>query len=57
MSIMRITLLLISATLLMFSCGKNSNKKTIYVNNILELNKVLEQTVPGDEIVLANGVW
>lgn len=54
---MRITLLLISAILLMFSCSENSNQKTIYVKNILELNKVLEQTAPGDEIVLANGVW
>lgn len=53
---MRNTILLISVLLLLFSCEK-SNQKRIYVTDILELNKALDLAVPGDEIVMANGVW
>jgi len=39
----------------MFSCSENS--KSIIVKSSLELGNAIEQASPGDEIVLANGVW
>lgn len=54
---MKNIILLISVLILFFSCGENSMQKGIFVRNILELNKALENAVPGDEIILANGVW
>jgi poly(beta-D-mannuronate) lyase len=43
--------------LLLFSCKEKLHKKIIYVNDSTELNKVIAKVVPGDEIVLKNGVW
>ncbi|MBU2947438.1 chondroitinase-B domain-containing protein [Zobellia uliginosa] len=54
---MKANLLLIVAIFLLLSCGKNSNGKTLHVNDIPELNKAIEEAVPGDEIVMANGTW
>ena len=54
---MKNTILLISTVVLLFSCNGISNHESIYVKDILELNKAIEKAVPGDDIVLANGVW
>ena len=54
---MKNTILLISALLLLISCNVNSTKNSILVKDSSELNKAIEQAVPGDEIVLANGIW
>ena len=43
--------------LLQLSCGKNANKDRIFVKDISELNKAINQAVPGAEIVLSNGIW
>ncbi|MDV7187985.1 chondroitinase-B domain-containing protein [Lutibacter sp. TH_r2] len=47
--------LLVSLTILLFSCTENS--KQINVKNIQELNTAIKKAVPGDEIVLADGIW
>lgn len=52
---MKNTVLLLSAMFLLFSCTENS--KSIYVKDIVELNNAIKNVVPGDAIVLANGVW
>jgi poly(beta-D-mannuronate) lyase len=49
--------LLISTLFLFFSCGEKTQQNSIFVKDILELNKAIDQIAPGDEIVLANGVW
>ena len=49
--------LLLIAFVLLFSCGKNTNKKDSYVNNIDELNKAIAEANAGDEIVMADGDW
>jgi len=49
--------LVISALLLLFSCGENSDSNSIYVKDIVELNEALAKAAPGDEIVMANGDW
>ena len=68
---MKNCLLLIFAMLLLFSCATNSNLKdplpilesatvdlkSTKVNDIEELNKAISEANPGDEIVLANGIW
>ncbi|MGB5666912.1 MAG: chondroitinase-B domain-containing protein, partial [Maribacter sp.] len=54
---MQKSFLVISAFLLLFSCGENSDPKGIYVKNIVELNEALAKAAPGDEIVMANGDW
>ncbi|PCJ96115.1 MAG: alginate lyase [Flavobacteriaceae bacterium] len=54
---MKTSLLLISMALLLLSCGENSNHKGIYVKDITELNQAIEQAIPGDEIIMANGDW
>jgi poly(beta-D-mannuronate) lyase len=54
---MKHALLLACAVLLLVSCGGNSNPETIYVKDIEELDNAIGQATPGDEIVLANGVW
>ena len=50
-------LLILSALLWLISCGKKTAQNTIHVKNIHELNKAIKKVVPGDEIVLTNGVW
>lgn len=54
---MKNKLLLIGVILLLFSCDKNLKLEGIYVKDIDELNKAINQATPGGEIVLANGVW
>lgn len=54
---MKYSFLLISTVLLLFSCVDNSNQKSIYVNDIVELNEALKKASPGDVIVMANGDW
>ena len=49
--------LLLSVVFLLFSCGKNTNKKDSYVSNIVELNKAIAEAIAGDKIVMANGEW
>ena len=49
--------LLISAVLLLFSCGDTSDREGIYVKNITELDEAIAKAGPGDEIVMANGNW
>ena len=43
--------------LLSFSCKEASTKSIIQVANIEELNEAIKNANPGDNIVLANGVW
>ena len=50
-------LLLFSALLLFCSFSTNPIEKRIYVKNVTELKTAIEKAVPGDEIVLANGIW
>ncbi len=47
----------IGLVFLLFSCGENLPLKSIYVKDALELEKAIHQATPGDEIVMANGVW
>jgi poly(beta-D-mannuronate) lyase len=47
---------ILSFILLFISCKETSNN-TIKVANIEELNAAITNAKPGDEIVLANGVW
>lgn len=50
-------ILIISAlSFLLFSCG-NIKNRGINVNNADELKKAVATAEPGDEIILANGVW
>jgi len=51
------SLFLISAVLLLISCGDNATKTGIYVKDIAELNAAIAKANPGDEIVMANGDW
>lgn len=54
---MKKSIFLVGVLLFILSCQENSNKNQVIVKDILELNKALEQIKPGDDIVLANGVW
>ncbi len=54
---MKNNLLLAVAVLLLFSCNINSKRESVYVKDIHELNKAINEATPGSEIVLANGVW
>lgn len=40
-----------------FSCKENSIINQFLVNNATELNSAIKESKPGDNIVLANGVW
>jgi len=51
------SLLLLVASVLLFSCGENTTDTRLLVNNLSELNKAIEKASPGDNIILANGVW
>lgn len=51
------SLVLISAVLLLISCGENGTKTGIYVKDITELNAAIAKATAGDEIVMANGDW
>ncbi len=68
---MKNQLLFVFSLLLFFSCASNatlkdtiptlespiSNSKTTQVTNKDELNTAIREASPGDEIVLANGIW
>ena len=54
---MKKTLLFISFLFLLISCENTTTHAVINVKNIIELNEVLEKVMPGDEIILANGIW
>lgn len=49
--------LLLSIVLAIFSCSENMGRNSIYVKDIVELNKAITDAKPGDEIVMANGKW
>jgi len=54
---MRKSLFLISAFFLLFSCRESDTLKGFQVNDINELNEAIDNAKPGDDIILANGVW
>ncbi len=54
---MRKTIVLTLTVLLLLSCDKKSSTEGIYVKDFDELNKAIREIAPGDEIVMANGVW
>lgn len=54
---MKKILLVITSLFLMASCEENNSKKSIYVKDIAELNQAIKQAVPGDDIILSNGIW
>lgn len=45
------------AFLLFFSCEKNSKAKSIYVKDFKELKEAIRQAIPGNEIILRNGIY
>lgn len=47
----------IIVVLLLLSCGENTNKTSIYVKNVGELDEAIAKAAPGDEIIMANGDW
>ncbi len=54
---MKNTILIIITVLFFYSCGKNTNTKSIVTSNISELNNAIQQAKPGSDIILANGIW
>ena len=42
---------------LLASCKKNIGNNGIYVENATELKNAIEQSKPGDNIILSNGIW
>ena len=48
---------LISMVLILISCGDVSKKKNIKVNDAVGLKNAIETAQPGNEIILANGIW
>ncbi|KAA3656791.1 MAG: DUF4957 domain-containing protein [Calditrichaeota bacterium] len=53
---MKNLILFICASLLLISCSEYETRDGV-VKNIEELNAAINAATPGDEIVLANGVW
>ncbi|AJR04354.1 chondroitinase-B domain-containing protein [Siansivirga zeaxanthinifaciens] len=54
---MKKILLVSSFLILLVSCAKQTQIRSIKVANINELNEAIKNCKPGDNIVLANGVW
>ncbi|XMO87615.1 chondroitinase-B domain-containing protein [Algibacter sp. AS12] len=50
-------LIYLSVLLLAFGCKESAGKSGVKVDNIEALNKAIKDAKPGDNIVLANGVW
>lgn len=50
-------MILLSLIFLMISCGDISQNKNIKVIDAVELKKAIETAKPGNEIILANGIW
>lgn len=44
-------------SLLWISCSKSSNSSSSVLHNVQELQQQIAKAKPGDELVLANGVW
>ena len=54
---MKYTILVIASTLLLWSCKESSLVKTNIVSNKEELYQALLVAKPGDNVVMANGIW
>ncbi len=54
---MRILLLFFASIILFSGCGNTETASGIWVNNVEELNQVIANAQPGDEIIMANGEW
>ncbi|MBM1105779.1 alginate lyase [Aurantibacter crassamenti] len=54
---MKTSFLLLSTVLLLYSFSNNPKKKSLYVNDITELHEAIDNSGPGDEIIMANGEW
>lgn len=54
---MKKLLIILSVLFLLIACGKNSNLNVLTAHNPVELNNAISEAKPGDNIVLANGVW
>ncbi|PWH82174.1 alginate lyase [Algibacter marinivivus] len=52
-----VTLIFLCILLYSVSCKESPTKNAIQVDNIEELNDAIKNANPGDNIVLANGVW
>jgi poly(beta-D-mannuronate) lyase len=53
---MKKIIVLVSVILFMYSCNEKTQERH-YVKDIKQLNIAIENATPGDEIILANGVW
>jgi len=49
--------LILSLSILFFSCNNAVNKQSELVSNLDELSKAIEKAEPGDIILLKNGTW
>lgn len=49
--------LVLTMLFLLASCKKNIGNNGIYVENATELKNAIEQSKPGDNIILSNGIW
>jgi len=54
---MKKTMILMSLFILIISCGSLFSSQITKVNNHEELQLAIKTATPGDEIVLANGIW
>lgn len=50
-------LMFLSFLIFMAGCGNMSSQEGLKVTNAEELQQAIDSAVPGDEIILANGVW
>ncbi|MBQ0788665.1 MAG: DUF4957 domain-containing protein [Oceanihabitans sp.] len=54
---MKKTVYILVLSVLLIACGKTKTASLTTVSNIKELNTAIKEAKPGDNIVLANGVW
>ncbi|MDX5586085.1 MAG: chondroitinase-B domain-containing protein [Aureibaculum sp.] len=54
---MKRLLIILLSLFLATACGEKTNVRDFKVNNQEELNEAIKNAKPGDNIVLANGVW
>ena len=54
---MKNSLIFTCLIILILSCNNNTNPENVIVKDIEALNYAISQAKPGDEIVLANGIW
>ncbi|MFD1316627.1 chondroitinase-B domain-containing protein [Namhaeicola litoreus] len=50
-------ILFIASVMFMVSCSQQEKINQIKVNNIQELQEAIKQSIPGDQLIMANGVW